>query len=58
MFVGSVIILKTFRKIEFTQFQSKAGIPMLDVAKAGPEQAQYHQFVQLLIDQIRIANNK
>ena len=54
-FVGFVICLKTFRKVEFARFQSHAGIVVLDVAYAGPDRARFRQFVELLVKQIRIA---
>jgi hypothetical protein len=56
--VALVIILKTFRKIEFTQFlHSKYGTAVLDVAHTGPECASFRSFVDALIGQIR-ANQK
>jgi len=52
-FVALVVLLKTSRKIEFIQFVSHHGNPLLDVAHAGPQRAQFGSFVDTLICQIR-----
>lgn len=52
-FVSLVIFSKTFRKIEYIQFVSHQGKPLLDVARAGPERAGFDDFVEALIAQIR-----
>jgi hypothetical protein len=57
-FVGFVICLKTFRKVEFARFQSHAGIVVLDVAYAGPDRGRFREFVDLLTKQIRMVQNK
>ena len=44
--VALVVIAKTFRKIEFTQFVSKDGRALLDVARSGPQRASFHSFVE------------
>jgi hypothetical protein len=51
--VSLAILSKTLRKIEFMQFVSHHGHPLLDVARAGPQRAEYDSFVQTLIDRIR-----
>jgi hypothetical protein len=57
LFVSLVILSKTSRKIPFTQFVSHNGHPLLDVARAGPQRADYDAFLETLIDRIR-ANQK
>jgi hypothetical protein len=52
-FVSLVIFAKTFQKIEYVQFVSHQGKPLLDVARAGPERASFDNFVETLIAQIR-----
>jgi hypothetical protein len=52
-FISLVILSKTLRKIEFIQFVSHHGHPLLDVARAGPQRAEFDSFVQTLIDRIR-----
>jgi hypothetical protein len=47
-----VVFSKTFQKIEYMQFVSHQGKPLLDVARAGPQRADFDQFVETLIDQI------
>ena len=51
--VSLVIIWKTVRKIEFTQFVSNHGTPLLDIADAGPQRVGFRSFVDTLIGQIR-----
>ena len=53
LIVGLAILSKTFRKIEFTQFVSNHGRPLLDVARAGRQRASFDSFVETLIGQIR-----
>ncbi len=57
LLVSLVIFSKTLRKIEYIQFVSHQGKPLLDVARAGPERASFDPFVETLIGQIR-ANQK
>jgi hypothetical protein len=52
LFVSLVIMAATFRKIEFIQFVSKQGKPLLDIAKAGPQREGFRPFVEALIVQI------
>jgi hypothetical protein len=47
------IVAKTIRKIEFTQFVSNQGKPLLDVARAGPQRAGFDSFIEAVTDQIR-----
>jgi hypothetical protein len=56
-FVAMVIFSKTARKVEFIQFVSHNGHPLLDVARAGPQRAEFDPFVQTLIARIP-ANRK
>jgi hypothetical protein len=54
LFVYSLVILwKTPRKIEFVQFVSHDERPLLNVARAGPQRAEFDSFVQTLTDRIR-----
>jgi hypothetical protein len=53
LLVSLVIMFKTFKKIEFTQFVSHHGRPLLDVARSGPQRGDYDAFVETLISQIR-----
>jgi hypothetical protein len=57
LFVSLVVLGKTYRKIEYIQFVSYHGTPLLDVADAGPERSNFRAFVETLIGQIR-ANQK
>jgi hypothetical protein len=52
-FVAMVILSKTLRKVEFLQFVSHHGHTLLDVARSGPQRAEFDPFVQALIDRIR-----
>ena len=52
LFISFVVFSKTFKKVEFIQFVSHHGRPLLDVADAGPERANFHSFVETLIGQI------
>lgn len=51
-FVGLVVVFKTIWRIEFTQFVSRIGTAILDVARAGPDASQFDEFVGSLIHQI------
>jgi hypothetical protein len=45
----------SFRRIEFAQFRSQAGVAVLDVARAGPGRDEFDGFVDALVRQIQIA---
>ena len=52
---GGVLMLATFRKVEFVRFQNDGGIFILDIARAGKSAAQLDLFIDALAKQIRIA---
>ncbi|HEV2331363.1 MAG TPA: hypothetical protein VGY56_21485 [Verrucomicrobiae bacterium] len=53
--VGFVLAGLSFKKIEFAQFRSQAGVRVLDIARSGPEHHKFDEFVQTLIQQIQAA---
>jgi hypothetical protein len=53
LLVSLAVIAKTVRKVEFTQFVSNQGTPVLDVARAGPQCADFDAFIATAIGQIR-----
>ena len=52
---GIVLMLTTFRKVEFVRFKNDGGIVILDLARAGKSAAQLDSFIDALTKQIRIA---
>jgi hypothetical protein len=52
---GVVLMLATFRKVEFVRFKNDGGIVILDLARAGKSAAQLDSFINALTKQIRIA---
>lgn len=53
-----VIALLTFRKVEFAQFGNDAGVVAFDIARSGPERANFDAFVERVVQQIRIARGE
>jgi len=51
---GVVLMLATFRKVEFVRFKNDGGIVILDLARAGKSAAQLDSFIDALTKQIRI----
>jgi len=49
------ILLMTYRKCLYIQFVSHGGIPLLDVAHAGPERKKHGRFIEALIEQTRLS---
>ena len=43
----------TFKRVEYAQFRSKAGVVVLDVARSGPERQKFDGFVETLTRQIK-----
>jgi hypothetical protein len=50
--VGVALCLATARKTEFAQFESDAGVPVLNIARAGPERHDFDAFVRQVLEQI------
>ena len=54
---GLGLMLATVRRIEYVSFTSLAGVTVLDVARSGPDKAQFDVFTQHLITLIPRASN-
>jgi hypothetical protein len=52
---GILLALATSRKIDWVQFQTKAGTVALTVARVGKQESEFEPFVQALIRQIQAA---
>jgi hypothetical protein len=50
---GVMLMLATFRKVEFVRFKNDGGIVILDIARAGKSAAQLDSFIDALTKQIR-----
>jgi hypothetical protein len=50
---GVMLMLATFRKVEFVRFKNEGGIFILDIARAGKNASQLDSFVDALTKQIR-----
>jgi len=50
---GVMLMLATFRKVEFVRFKNDSGIVILDIARSGKSAAQLDSFVDALTKQIR-----
>jgi hypothetical protein len=50
---GVMLMLATYRKVEFIRFKNDAGIVLLDVARSGKNAAEFDSFVDAIIRQIR-----
>ena len=55
---GLALCVATFRKVEFAQFESRAGVPILDVAKAGPDRKSYDEFVSKIQERVEACQQK
>jgi len=53
--IGFCLVGATFKRIEFAQFRSQAGVVVFDVARSGPECHKFDEFVQTLIQQMQAA---
>jgi hypothetical protein len=47
--IGFVLAGLSFKKIEFAQFRSQAGVRVLDIARSGPEHHKFDEFVETAI---------
>ncbi len=52
---GVILMLATFRKVEFVRFKNDGGIVILDIARAGKSATQFDSFIDALTRQIRAA---
>lgn len=52
-FAGVALGVATLRKVDFAQFESKAGVAVLDVAKAGPDRSSYDEFVDKIMERVQ-----
>lgn len=52
---GVMLMLATYRKVEFVQFKNDGGIVVLDLARAGKSAAQLDSFIDALTKQISVA---
>lgn len=50
---GIALSCATLRKTEYARFESDAGVPVLDIARSGPDVASFNDFVDRLLKQIR-----
>lgn len=50
---GVMLMLATFRKVEFVRFKNDGGIVILDIARSGKSAAQLDSFIDALTKQIR-----
>ena len=50
---GVILCCATFRKCEFARFESDAGLPVLDIARSGPDKSTFDEFVGRVLQQIR-----
>ena len=51
---GVILMLATFRKVEFVRFKNDGGIVILDIARAGKNAAQLDSFIDALTKQISL----
>ena len=51
--LGLILAGITFKRVEFAQFRSQAGVVVFDVARSGPERHKFDEFVETLIRQIQ-----
>jgi hypothetical protein len=54
--IGSALACLTFKKVEFAQFRSQAGVRILDMARSGPEASKFDEFLKTLVERILVAN--
>jgi hypothetical protein len=55
--IGFILAGLSFRKIEFIQFRSQAGVTILDVARSGPDRHNFDKFIDELVRQIQSTRN-
>ena len=51
-FMGVALIVFNSRKVEIARFRSVAGVPMLDVGRAGKQSGEFDAFVSAIVEQI------
>lgn len=56
-FIGLIMTAISYRKVEYARFTTLAGIPALDIARAGEEAHKFDSFVDALTKQITISKN-
>jgi hypothetical protein len=52
---GILLMLATYRKVEYVRFKNDGGIAILDIARAGKNAAQLDSFIEALTKQIKVA---
>jgi hypothetical protein len=52
---GVVLMLATYRKVEFVRFKNDGSIVVLDIARAGKSAGQLDSFIDALTKQIKVA---
>lgn len=52
-FTGLALTATTYSKVEYTRFESDAGIAVIDIARAGPERKNDDAFIARLLEQIQ-----
>jgi hypothetical protein len=55
---GAVLAIINVRKVEMARFRSVAGLPMLDIARAGKGSTEFDRFISALVDQIALCHPK
>ena len=53
VFAGVAIVAGTWKKQEYVVFRSDAGVPVLSLAKEGPDKKKFSEFVDSIVQQIR-----
>ena len=54
---GIILILATFKKVEFYSFRNSSGLTVMDIARSGNEKDKFDGFIEKLIDCIKASKN-
>jgi hypothetical protein len=52
---GAIMMIVTFRKVEYASFKTEAGVTVLDIGRCGPDKERFEEFVEMVVRQIRKA---
>jgi hypothetical protein len=55
---GLALTLATVRKTEHARFLTEGGMPALDIVRSGKDQERFEEFVNLLVEQIKMAHSR
>ncbi len=56
--ISILVAMITRKRVEYARFCSSTGIPMLDIAKAGPDREKFDQYIAAIQNRIETVSNE